>query len=222
LHLNITALMAPKPPQPTDNLFADPDVSAKPYAGYWTKANIAFTAVFAILSLIFLIVLLTFYLRRRSHKKKRVVHPKSDQAGLLEHEDKTNMFSRGRHSSVTLYVDSEADAQNKRASQDTISLVPLQVTPLEEVHDPMNRTNTTTTASNGSGVSALSAVSRLSSNTMMLSPISPNAEDGDMGIRPSGRPRSTSTTSQKARYYETAPTNIEMPPIPKIIHTPSD
>jgi hypothetical protein len=199
--------MAPTPPQPNDNL-AEPEVSAKPYEGYWTKTNIAFTAVFALLSLIVFIVLLTFYLRRRSHKKKRVVHPKSDKAGLLEHEDKTNMFSRERHSSVTLYVDSEADAQSKRASQDAISLIPLQVTPLEEVHDPMNR-------------SGISALSRLSSSTLMLSPISPNGEEGDMGVRPSGRPRSTSTTSMKARYYDTTPTNVEMPPIPTIIHTPS-
>jgi hypothetical protein len=211
--------MAPTPPQPNDNL-AEPEVSAKPYEGYWTKTNIAFTAVFALLSLIVFIVLLTFYLRRRSHKKKRVVHPKSDKAGLLEHEDKTNMFSRERHSSVTLYVDSEADAQSKRASQDAISLIPLQVTPLEEVHDPMNRTSTTT-ASNGSGISGISALSRLSSSTLMLSPISPNGEEGDMGVRPSGRPRSTSTTSMKARYYDTTPTNVEMPPIPTIIHTPS-
>jgi hypothetical protein len=214
--------MAPTPTENNDindnnNLAADPAATAKPDEGYWTKANIAFTAVFALLSLIVFIVLLVFYLRRRSHKMKRV-HPKSDKAGLLAHEDKTSMFSRERHSSVTLYVDSEANTLNKRASQDTISLIPLQVTPLEEIHDPISRTNTTT-ISNGSGVSA---ISRLSSSAMMLSPVSPSGEEGDMGIRPSGRPRSTSTTSQKARYYDTTPTDIEMPPIPTIVHTPSN
>jgi hypothetical protein len=208
--------MAPTPTENVDNLIADPAATAKPDEGYWTKANIAFTAVFALLSLTIFVILLVFYLRRRSHKKR--AHPKSDKAGLLAHEDKTSMFSRERHSSVTLYVDSEADAHNKRASQDTLSLVPLQVTPLEEIHDPMSHTNTTT-ASNGSGVSALS---RLSSNTMMLSPVSPNGEEGDMGIRPSGRSRSTSTASQRARYYDTTPTDIERPPIPTIIHTPSN
>jgi hypothetical protein len=43
-----------------------------------------------------------------------------------------------------------------------------------------------------------------------------------MGIRPSGRARSTSTASQRARYYETTPTNVEMPSIPKIVRHSSD
>jgi hypothetical protein len=212
--------MAPLPTEDNNNLIVDTTAASKPAESYWTKANIALTAVFALLSLIIFVLLLVFYLRRRTHKKKRV-HPKSDKAGLLEHEDKTSMFSQSRHSSVTLYVDSEADAHSKRASQDTISLVPLQITPLEEVHDPMNHTNTTTT-SNGSGVSSISRLSSNTTSTMMLSPISPSGEEGDMGIRSAGRPRSTSTASQRARYYETIPTNVEMPPIPKIIRTVSD
>tara|TARA_R110002003_G_scaffold702_14_gene21207 strand:- start:28888 stop:29538 length:651 start_codon:yes stop_codon:yes gene_type:complete len=216
--------MAPTPTEDNNNLVADPTVTAKPDEGYWTKTNIGVTVMFALLALAIILVLLVFYLRRRAEKKKRV-HPKSDRAGLLAHEDKTSMFSRHRHSSVTLYVDSEAEAQSKRVSQESISLIPLQVTPLEEVHDPIAsnaRASTTTTASNGSGVSAISRMSNNSASTMMLSPISPSGEEGDLSIRPSGRPRSTSSASQRARYYESTPSHVEMPPIPKIIRTLSD
>jgi hypothetical protein len=130
------------------------------------------------------------------------------------------MFSRDRHSSVTLYVDEEADARNKRASQDTISLVPLQITPADEIRDPIDETPTT--ASNGSGVSAMSRLSSNTASTMMLSPISPSDEDGDLSIRPSGRARSASSVSQKARYYDTTPVDVQRGPIPTIIRTPSD
>jgi hypothetical protein len=211
--------MAPTPVEDDNNLLVSPTSTPKPDEGYWTKSNIAVTAVFAILSLTVFVVLLVFWIRRRSHKKKRV-NRKSDKAALLQDEDKGSMFSRGRHSSVTLYVDEEADARNKRASQDTISLVPLQVTPIEETRDPID--NIPTTASNGSGVSAMSRLSSNTASTMMLSPISPNDEDGDLSIRPSGRARSTSTTSQKARYYDTTPVDVHRGPIPTIIRTPSD
>jgi hypothetical protein len=216
--------MAPTPTDDNTNLLADPTATAKPDEGYWTKANIAVTAVFALLALTIFIVLLVFYFRRRSQKKK-LVHHKSDKAGLLENEDKTSMFSRGRHSSVTLYVDEEADARNKGSSQDTISLVPLRTTPVEESYNPLEHTaitTTSTTASNGSGVSAMSRLSSNTASTMMLSPISHDTDDGDLSIRPSGRPRSTSTASQRARYYEATPTDLERPPIPTIIRTPSD
>ncbi|KAF2035018.1 hypothetical protein EK21DRAFT_107649 [Setomelanomma holmii] len=214
--------MAPTPTEDKNTLVADPTVTAKPDEGYWTKTNIGVTVMFALLALAILLVLLVFYLRRRADKKKRV-HPKSDKAGLLAHDDKESMFSRHRHSSVTLYVDSEADAQSKGVSQESMSLIPLQVTPLEEVHDPIGSNNrNVTTASNGSGVSAISRISSNSASTMMLSPMSPSGEERDLSIRPSGRLRSTSSASQKARYYESRPMNVEMPPIPKIIQTPSD
>jgi hypothetical protein len=203
---------------PTDSLSVEPTGTPKPDVGYWTKANIAVTAVFAFLTLIIFIILLAFYLRRRSHKKKHADR-KSDKAALLQHEDKSTMFStRGRHSSVTLYVDEEDEVRRKRASQDTISLIPLQITPAEEMYDPIIET---TTASHGSGVGALSRLSTNTMSTMMLSPISPS-EDGDLSVRQSGRPRSTSTASQRARYYETTPTDVEMPAVPIIVRTVSD
>ncbi|KAF2832899.1 hypothetical protein CC86DRAFT_1701 [Ophiobolus disseminans] len=211
--------MAPTPTE-DKSLVADPTSTAAPHEGYWTKANIGVTIVFGLLALAICLLLLLFLLRRRSEKKKEA-RRKSDRAGLLAHEDKTNMFSKERHSSVTLYLDTESEAQSKQISRESMSLVPLQVTPLEEAHDPIGRTDTTT-ASNGSGVSALSRLSYNTASTMMLSPISPNAEEGDLSVRPSGRPRSTSTASQKARYYDTTPMNVDMPPIPTIIRTRSD
>jgi hypothetical protein len=214
--------MAPTPVEENNSLAADPTITPKPNEGYWTKANIALTAVFALLALTIFVALLVFYLRRRSQKKE-LSKRKSDKAGLLENEDKTNMFSSTRHGSVTLYVDEEAEARNKRASQDTVSLVPLQVTPVEEVRNPMDFPSTATTApSNGSGVSAVSRLSTTTASTLMLSPISPSGEEGDLSIRQHGRPRSTSTTSQKARYYETTPTDFKRPPIPTIVRTQSD
>lgn len=207
--------MAPTPVG--DNLNAEPSSRPKPQK-YWTKANIATTTVFSVLTLGVIIAVLSFILYRHHQKKKRETQ-KSDKAGLLANEDKTSMFSRHRASSVTLYVDSEADAHSKRASTDTMSLVPLHVTPVEESRDPMNNNSTST----GSGVSAMSrSTNNTTLSSMLLSPMSPGAEEGDLGIRPSGRPRSTSTASQRARYYEATPMNIEMPPIPKIIRTPSD
>jgi hypothetical protein len=214
-------------PTPADNnlLVTDPTTPAKPDEGYWTKTNIAVTVVFAILALAIALLSLAFFLRNRSERKKRE-HRKSDRAGLLEHEDKTSMFSKERHSSVTLYVDHDRDAQSKRVSQESMPLVPLQVTPLDETYDPMSRADTTT-ASNGTGVST---VSRLSTNTLstnamstiMLSPISPSGEAGDLSIRPTGRARSSSTASQRARYYESTFVSADVPPVPKIIRTESD
>ncbi|KAF1840890.1 uncharacterized protein K460DRAFT_295871 [Cucurbitaria berberidis CBS 394.84] len=201
-------------PTPTNgDLAADPTSSPKPESGYWTKANIAVTTVFALLALGVFLALILFYLHRRAQKKK-LAKPHADKAGLLENEDKTSMFSRHRASSVTVYVDSEVDEQSKRASQETPSRIPIQITPVEESRDPINNKR----GSTGSGVSAMS---RNTLSTILLSPISPHIEDGDL-MQPTGRPRSTSSSSQKARYYQTTPTNIEMPQIPKIIRTPSD
>lgn len=207
-------------PTPVDENLLVPEATStpKPDEGYWTKNNIAVTIVFALLALAIALLLLAFYLRRRIEQKKNASR-RSDHARLLDHEDKSSMFSRERHSSVTLYVDSEnADAQSRRVSQDAMPLVALQITPLEEVHDPMSRIDTSA-ASNGSGVSRLSTNT---TSTLMLSPISPSLEEGDLSVRTSGRPRSTSTASQRARYYESTPVNVDMPPIPRIIRTPSD
>ncbi|RMZ68996.1 hypothetical protein GMOD_00002900 [Pyrenophora seminiperda CCB06] len=204
-------------PIPVDsNLNANGDLKPKPDSKYWTKANIALSVVFSVVILAVILFAVLFLLHQR-HEKKKLANRKSDTAGLLANEDKTNsMFSRHRASSVTLYVDSEADARNKRSSTDTMQLVPLQVTPVDEACDPIGYS----TESSGSGVSSLSRQSNLPVSSILLSPVSPSV-DGD---RPSGRPRSTSTTStrsQRARYYDTTPT-VEMPQIPKIVHTLSD
>lgn len=213
-------------PIPVDNnLVAETDRNPKPDSGYWTKANIALTAVFALIFLAICLASLVFWLHRRNEKKK-LDNRKSDTAGLLANEDKTSMFSRVRASSVTLYVDSETEARNKRSSTETMNLVPLQVTPAEEVRDPIGDN----TESSGTGVSSVSRQSNATLSTMVLSPMlspvlsptSSSGDGGDLGVRPSGRARSTSTASQRARYYESTPTNIAMPPIPKIVHTLSD
>jgi hypothetical protein len=206
--------MAPIPVD-NNNLIADPTATPKPDEGYWTKSNIAVTAVFALLALAFFVLLLVFYIRRRS-QKKQLANLKSDKAGLLANEDKTSMFSSTRHSSVTVYVDEEG---NRQTTQDGVPLVPLQITPAEEVQNPMD---TPTATSNGSGVSAMSRLSTTTASTMMLSPMSPSGEDGDLSVRQYGRPRSTSTTSQKARYYETTPTDPKSVQIPIIVRTLSD
>jgi cbb3-type cytochrome oxidase subunit 3 len=203
-------------PIPENNLSAEPDHKKESGSGYWSKANIALTIVFGLVSLAIILATVLFFLYRRAEKKK-LEHRKSDKAGLLENEDKTNMFSRQRGSSLTLYVDSETDARNKRSSADTMHLVPLQVTPVEESRDPI-----ATADSAGTGISALSRESNGTLSTMMLSPMgSTSGEHGDLSVRPTGRARSTSTASQKARYYETTPMNEAMPPIPKIVHTAS-
>ncbi|KAF1837611.1 hypothetical protein BDW02DRAFT_121552 [Decorospora gaudefroyi] len=210
--------MAPIPE--ADSINTNTDVPSQPHRTYWTKANIALTTVFALILVAIFLAALLFFLHRRREKKK-IESLKSDKAGLLAHEDKTSMFSRHRASSVTLYVDSEADAHHKRSSTDTMHLIPLQVTPVEEARDPM----ADHTESAGTSVSRESRQSVTTLSSMMLSPISPSGEEaGDLGLRPAaGRSRSTSTASQRARYYESTPTTIiEMPPIPRIVHTPSD
>jgi hypothetical protein len=213
--------MAPTPTNDMNNdnnLMADTTATPNPNVVYWTKANIAVTAVFALLALAIFIILLAFYLRRRSHKKKHA-NRKSDKAALLQHDDKSTMFSRERHSSVTLYIDEDTQAQGNRASQDNTSLIPLHITPGENVHDALD---TTASTSNGSGVSAMSRLTTNTMSTMMLSPILPS-ENGDLSVRSSGgRSRSTSTSSQRARYYENTPVDVERPPVPIIVRTELD
>ncbi|KAF1939526.1 hypothetical protein EJ02DRAFT_456827 [Clathrospora elynae] len=204
-------------PIPVDNtLAADPISTQKPPAKFWSKANIAYTVVVSLLTLGVILAAVLFYLHRRTQKKKHE-DSKSDKAGLLANGDKTSMFNRNRASSVNLYIDSEADARSKQASTDAIHLIPLHITPVEESRDSIGDN----TESAGSGISAMSQNSIVTLSTRMLSPVSLSGEDGDLAMRPTGRARSTSTASQKARYYETTPTNGQMPPIPKIVHTPS-
>lgn len=219
--------MAPTPTENNDSLL-DPTAtatsSAAPNSSYWnlgTKANIAVTIVFALLTAAIIGVILVFWFHKRSQRRKCEQH-KADKVGLLADENRSSMFSKDRHSSVTLYVDPDTEAQQQRSSQEVTSLIPLQVTPLEEVHDPMRREEehpNTTTTSTGSGISGISSYSTNTTSTMMLSPLMPNADEQ---VRPTGRARSTSTASQRARYYESTPSNIELPPIPKIVHTLSD
>ena len=58
-------------PIPVDNnLVAETDQNPKPDSGYWTKANIALTAVFALIFLAICLASLVFWLHRRNEKKK--------------------------------------------------------------------------------------------------------------------------------------------------------
>lgn len=201
-------------PLPTNNADSNGD-KAKPSTTYWTKSNIVYTTVFIIVAVAILTaVLAVVFYRRRENKK--LSKRKSDTAGLLANEDKTSMFSRDRASSVTLYVDTDADARNKRHSTDTMNLVPLHITPVEESRDPI----AATVPSAGSGVSSVSRLSLGAQSNVMLSPIMQGTDDAN-SIRPSGRPRSVSTASQRSRYYDRTSISIDMPEIPKIVHTPS-
>jgi hypothetical protein len=117
------------------------------------------------------------------------------------------MFSRGRGSSVSLYV--ESGAVDRRASMD--SLIPLRITAAEEVHEE---------ASHGTGVSGSSRYSETTSGSLGIRAIPlPQSEESDLGTRPTGRTRSTSTAS--TRYYEQNAID-PAPQIPKIVHTLSD
>jgi len=171
----------------------------------------------------FAVTLTAYFLWKRSERNKlppehRPVsyHPfrtNSAKSSLLANQaptpedDKTTMFARDRGASLSLYVDT--DIHDRRKSVDAVPLIPLQITPAEDVHNPMDRT-----ISVGSGVSARHS----------LSP-SVNVSEEDLGSRRT-RPRSTSTTSP--RYYtvspihETGPVPFSAPQIPKIVHTPSD
>jgi hypothetical protein len=190
-------------PTPVDSvLSASPTSTSKPEGSYWKPANIAFTAVVSALALGVILAAVAFFIyRRRQHKKMAETTPAKE--GLLAGEErKSSMFSRERHSSVNVYVDSaENNTSYKRVSQEPTPLVPLHIA----TEQP--------TTSTGSGISATSRNSTSTLGTMMLSPVSEN------GSRPAGRPRSTSTSS--VRYYSTTPTDPTIP-VPKIVHTSSD
>ncbi|EUC46422.1 hypothetical protein COCMIDRAFT_92786 [Bipolaris oryzae ATCC 44560] len=221
--------MAPTPESPSPEASPTPTGSLKSQTPktYWTKANIISTTIFIIICVLLLIGALSLFLYRRRQTKKHAAQ-KPDAAALLPDKDKANMFSRDRASSVTLYVDSlyvdsDADDRRKRTSTDTMHLVPLHITPVEEARDPLaglsagpGRAVTTDRAvSVGSSVSAVS--SRTSQGSVLLSPVG-LGEDADAGVRSVGRPRSTSTASTRSRYYERADVG-GMPEVPRIVHT---
>lgn len=203
-------------PLPANSSASSSGNEAKSNKTYWTKSNIISTAVFIIVAVAILSAALAFVLYRR-HQNKKLSKRKSDTAGLLANEDKTSMFSRDRASSVTLYVDSDGDGRSKRRSIDTTNLVPLHITPVEETQDLIAETATSVR----SGASSVSRLSMGGQSNAMLSPILHSPDDVDSGVRPSGRPRSTSTASQRSRYYERTSISGDMPEIPKIVHTPS-
>ncbi|KAF2019114.1 hypothetical protein BU24DRAFT_405826 [Aaosphaeria arxii CBS 175.79] len=200
----------------------------KPKENSWSTAAIVSLSIFTFITVSTIVTITAYYLHRRAQHKKlppemRPVsyHPfrtqSSDKAALLQNgapspeEDKTSMFSRDRGSSLSLYVDTQH--QDRRASMETINLIPLHVTPAEEARDPLSQND-----SNGSGVSGSSRSSRRTSDTLGVSTISVPEGAASVGGRPT-RPRSTSSTSQ--RYYEVTTTNPS-PQVPKIVHTPSE
>lgn len=190
-------------PTPVDNLLsASPTTTSKSDEHYWTPANVAFTAVASVLALGAVLAAIAFFIYRRRQKKKIAQTTPAKEGLLAGEERKSSMFSREKHSSVTVYVDhADTDTAYKRVSQDPAPLVPLHIT----TEQP--------TVSTGSGISAMSRNSNSTLGTMMLSPVS---EDG---LRPVGRPRSTSTSS--VRYYSVTPTDTTIP-VPKIVRTVSD
>ncbi|KAF2747281.1 hypothetical protein M011DRAFT_526294 [Sporormia fimetaria CBS 119925] len=185
-----------------------------------STGSIVALCVFAFFSVGIAATLTGFYFHRRAERNKLPPEKRptpyrpyrssssvntSDKASLLanaEPTDKSSMFSRDRNSSFSLYVDTEMDSRNKRASIDTVSLIPLHITPAEEVHDPLSRKSSV-----GSGVSSVQSA-RLS--------VSPTGAEETRKTRP----RSTSATSM--RYYEMANAPGAGPQVPKIVHTPSE
>lgn len=193
-------------PTPVDNnLSAETSATSKPDGNYWKPANIAFTAVASALVVGVILAVIAFLVyRRRQHKKLAQTIPVKES--LLEGDErKSNMFSRERASSVTVYVDhADQDTAYKNVAEE-----PTPLPPLPPLH--INTQAPAPTPSAGSGVSAISRTSNSTLGTMMLSPMTE-------GSRPS-RPRSTSTSSM--RYYAVTPMDTTTP-VPKIIRTISD
>ncbi|KAF2740044.1 hypothetical protein EJ04DRAFT_264533 [Polyplosphaeria fusca] len=201
--------------------------AAKASEGKWSTASIVGVSFFVFFLLAFAITVAAYYYHRRAERNKlppearpTSYHPfrtlsHTDKSGLLANaapdpeDDKRSMFSRKSRSSVSLYVDSEHGPD--RRSMDTVSLIPLHITPGDEVDDPMDN-------STGSGVTASSTSTR---GSLGLSTIPvPQEQEQDLGV-PKTRVRSSSAAS--ARYYEVTPTETTPPvQIPKIVHTPSD
>jgi hypothetical protein len=187
----------------------------------WSTGAIVVGAIFAFLFICLIATIIAFWFNRRNERNKLPPEHRrssyrpfrtesSDRKGLLaneapkpEEEDKSTMFSRNRNS-VSLYV--PADVMDRRPSMETVNLIPLHITPADDIQDPISATT-----SNGSGVSKGSRIS------LTLSPIQMNET---WGTGPTTRPRSTSATS--IRYYSsTSPESTATPQIPKIVHTPS-
>ncbi|KAF2276107.1 uncharacterized protein EI97DRAFT_458605 [Westerdykella ornata] len=222
--------MAPIPSDPAPSP-TPPD----PKTNRMSTASIVGLSVFAFFAVSLAITLTAYFLHRRAERnklppEKRPVsyHPfrtasssstttTTAQASLLANaaptpeDDKSSMFSRDRDASLSLYVDTEMHERSKRASIDTVSLIPLHVTPADdEGVSPLERADST-----GSGGARGRSSVRLS-----LAP-----EEMDGGGRGGGRkarPRSTSAAS--VRYYEVnAPSPVvASPQVPTIVHTVSD
>ncbi|KZM21782.1 hypothetical protein ST47_g7102 [Ascochyta rabiei] len=189
-------------PTPVDNILsANPTSTSKPDENYWKPSNIAFTAVASALALGVIVAAIAFFIyRHRQHKE--LAQTTAAKEGLLDGDErKSSMFSRERASSVTVYVDhADTDTAYKPVSQEPAPLVPLHI-------------NTQAPAASvGSGISAMSRNSNSTLGTMVLSPMSESS-------RPTGRPRSTSTSS--VRYYAVTPTDTTIP-VPKIVRTISE
>lgn len=203
--------------------------TSQPAGGSWTTATIIVGAVFLLLALAFIGSIIAFCIHKRKLRNKlppehrpRSYHPfrteTTDKSSLLSgaqspEDERSSMFSYNR-SSVSLYVD--AAPVTKQVSNDTmetVSLIPLHVTPDERLDSLAGE------------ISYGSSVSGHSRSSISLSPINP--EERDLGMRPT-RPRSTSSTSN-VRYYgrtnSNSPDSIaapQLPTIPKIVRTVSD
>lgn len=215
--------MAPLPPWPSTNYaLLSTRAAEQSSKGGMNKGTIVALSLLGFFIIVFSVTLIGYLFHRRAERNKvppekrpASYHPfrtsthSSAKSSLLANaaptgtnedaaNDKSSMFSRSRVSSLSVYMDPDVHAdRSKRASVDTVSLIPLHVTPpAEEMHDdPMN-------GSTGSGVSNMSRLSLSTSTTgesLGLSQI-PVPPEGYDASRPKGRPRSTSATSM--RYYE--------------------
>lgn len=207
--------------------------TANPEDGKWTTASIVGVSFFAFFLVAFAVTLGGYFYHRRAARNKlppearpTSYHPfrtmsNTDKSGLLANaapapeDDKRSMYSRDSRASISLYVDTDHDLENRRRSMDTVSLIPLHVTPGDERDDPMGRTNST-----GSGVTISSRSSRGSLGLTTIHMPRDHTQEQDLGV-PKTRARSSSAAS--ARYYEVTPTDTVSPvQIPKIVHTPSE
>lgn len=215
----------PPTPQPTDS--PPTTIIDKP----WSTPAIVSLAIFAFFVVALAVTMVAFYLHRRAERNKLPIekrpisyHPfrtnsSNDKQGLLANqapspeEDKSSMFSRDRSSAnLSVYVDHEP--QDKRASVETVSLIPLHVTPAEELVSPLE-------SSMGSGVSRGSSLySSTTGGSLGMGQIPIPPDTADIGSMPIPKTRARSTSATSMRYYETATTNPS-PQIPKIVHTPS-
>jgi hypothetical protein len=215
--------MAPAPlnDQPNDQPTLQPTDHPAP-AKTWSTGTIIVAAIFGFLFICLVAAVIAFWFNKRKERSKLPPEHRrssyrpfrtesSDRKGLLANqvpsleEDKSAMFSRDRsRSSVSLYV--PAEVIDHRPSMETVNLIPLHITPADEVQDLIS-----VATSNGSGASKGSRVS-LGLSSIQTSETSES--------RPTTRPRSTSTTSM--RYYSSnSPESSATPQIPKIVHTPS-